>query len=256
MEMERKKIIQLHQNAQRLLKPITVKNPYANYLKFTCKCHRTRRDHMKYLTLIRAVTLLYQYQRPIQYMKKDGQVVPYIEVTLEDIEVANVICNAVLGQSLSDLTSQTKVLLKLIFEMVQKECEKQGIDQEVYRFTRRQIMEYTGWSLPQMKAYIPPLVELEYLILYKGRDRSRHLYELFYRGEGEKTEKFMLGLIDIEELKKKMKDQNYDSKDPKNHDYDSNWSGQKANWSTPSRPQVGPKSAPSLIPKIAAKPHV
>ena len=27
---------------------------------------RTRRDHMKYLTLIRAIALLHQYQRPVQ----------------------------------------------------------------------------------------------------------------------------------------------------------------------------------------------
>jgi len=220
IENERKKIIQLHQNAQRLLKPILVKNPYAKLLKFTYKSHRTRRDHMKYLILIRAIALLHQYQRPIKYMKKDGVKVPYIDVTIEDIEIANALCNEVLGQSLSALTSQTRLLLKLIHEMVQKECEKQGIDHEHYRFTRRQIMEYTGWSLSQMKAYIPPLAELEYLILQREEGCSRHLYELFYRGEGEKKEKFMLGLIDTEELRKKIKDQNDDEKKTEKHDYD------------------------------------
>ena len=54
----------VHRNAQRLLKPIFVANPYARELTFLDSQTRTRRDHMKYLTLIRAIALLHQYQRP------------------------------------------------------------------------------------------------------------------------------------------------------------------------------------------------
>jgi mevalonate kinase len=52
---DRKQLIQLHRNAQRLLRPLLVANPFAEQLTFIDDKTRTRRDHMKYLTLIRAI---------------------------------------------------------------------------------------------------------------------------------------------------------------------------------------------------------
>jgi len=209
-EQEIAKILKLHQNAQRLLKPVRVINPYAKQLEFLFNKLRTRRDNDKYLTMIEALAFAHQYQRPRGTMKEDGKVVPHVEVTLQDIEIANELCNEVLGQSLDDMPPHTKKLLELIYEMVQKECENQGIDHEHYLFTRRQVREYTGWSHSQLKHHLPRLTDLEYLILHRGRDRSQHRYELLYKGEGEKKDRFMLGLIDIEELKKRMKNHHYD----------------------------------------------
>ena len=60
----REKVLTLLRNAQRLLDPIDVVNPYAAQLTFTAKHTRTRRDHEKYLTLIDAIALLHQHQRP------------------------------------------------------------------------------------------------------------------------------------------------------------------------------------------------
>ena len=47
-------IRQLHQNAQRLLRPLRVSNPYADQLRFTRRQVRNRRDQAKYLGLIRS----------------------------------------------------------------------------------------------------------------------------------------------------------------------------------------------------------
>jgi DNA primase catalytic core len=65
MKKERSAIQTLLQNAQRLLKPIAIVNPYSDELTFTSGRTRTRRDHEKYLTLIESVTLLHQHQRPL-----------------------------------------------------------------------------------------------------------------------------------------------------------------------------------------------
>jgi len=62
---KRNQIVNVHRNAQRLLKPLRVVNPYAEYLTFRSDKTRTRRDHVKYLTLIQTIALLHQYQRPI-----------------------------------------------------------------------------------------------------------------------------------------------------------------------------------------------
>ena len=63
---DRNAILTVHRNAQRLLKPVPVVNPYAPGLTFQDSQTRTRRDHMKYLTLIRSVALLHQHQRPTE----------------------------------------------------------------------------------------------------------------------------------------------------------------------------------------------
>ena len=65
-EEDRGAIQKLHRNAQGLLERLAVVNPYAESLSFLDGKTRTRRDHMKYLTLIRAITLLHQHQREIK----------------------------------------------------------------------------------------------------------------------------------------------------------------------------------------------
>ena len=56
--LEKKDVLRVQRNAQRLLKPVEVINPYAGQLTFLDDQTRTRRDHKKYLTLIRAIAFL------------------------------------------------------------------------------------------------------------------------------------------------------------------------------------------------------
>ena len=65
-QQDKAALITLHQNAQHLLKPLAVLNPYAAYLSFPDQTTRLRRDHDKYLTLIDTIAYLHQYQRPIK----------------------------------------------------------------------------------------------------------------------------------------------------------------------------------------------
>jgi len=101
-------IIKKHQNAQRLLKPMAVVNPFTRYLSYPNQSLRTRRDHKKYLGLIRTVAYLHQYQRKVKTVNVDGDTVEYIEVTLDDIETANQLANEVLGQSLDELAKPSR----------------------------------------------------------------------------------------------------------------------------------------------------
>ena len=67
--------MRLHRNARRLIQPLAMVNPYADRLSFLDDKTRMRRDHMKYLSLIRAITLLHQYQREVktvQHKRKAG----------------------------------------------------------------------------------------------------------------------------------------------------------------------------------------
>jgi hypothetical protein len=71
-------VVTVHRDAQRLLEPLAVVNPYADRLTFADGRTRTRRDHGKYLGLIAAVTLLHQHQRPRRTASVNGQDVAYV----------------------------------------------------------------------------------------------------------------------------------------------------------------------------------
>jgi DNA primase catalytic core len=223
---DKKQLIQLHRNAQRLLRPLLVANPFAEQLTFIDDKTRTRRDHMKYLTLIRSIALLHQYQREIKTVTHNGQALEYIEVTLSDIEIANQLAHEVLGRTLEELPPQTGKLLKQIKAMVTAACEQQETEQTDYRFSRRDVREACGWGNTQLKVHLRRLEELEYLLIHRGGRGQSIVYELLYDGDLD-DQKHLMGLIDVEKLK-----------------YDEKKSGVKANRSGSSRPQAGAKSPP------------
>jgi post-segregation antitoxin (ccd killing protein) len=173
-------ITALHQNAQRLLKTVLVVNPYADQLTFLDDKTRMRRDHMKYLTLIRAVTLLHQHQRPVKEVEHGGQLLAYIEVTKADIALANTIAHEVLGRTLDELPPQTRRLLSLVYELVQGLALAQGVAACEVRFTRREVREALKWGDTQLKLHLSRLADLEYLMVH--RRGTTFEYELMYDG--------------------------------------------------------------------------
>jgi hypothetical protein len=176
---ERQRILCLHQNAQRLIRPLFVVNPFAAELKFPDHQTRMRRDHMKYLGLIEAVALLHQYQRPVKTVEHRGQKLRYIEVTKADIEVANRLAHEVLGRSLDELPPQTRRLLGMLDELATAECSRLGLDRCDFRFSRRTVRERTGWSYEQLRVHLGRLVEFEYLLVHRGSRGQSFVYELW-----------------------------------------------------------------------------
>ncbi|NCB40162.1 MAG: toprim domain-containing protein, partial [Erysipelotrichia bacterium] len=199
LKNEKEKVLRVHRNAQRLLKAIPVINPYAEQLTFMDDRTRTRRDHEKYLTLIDTIALLHQHQRPIK--KAPENQLSYIESTLQDIETANRLADDILGHSLDELPPQSRRLLLLIEEMVLKACERLKIEIEDYRFSRRDIREYTGIGNTQLRVHLARLEELEYLIPHRGSRGQTFEYELFYDGKGKDGKTFLHGLISVEKLR-------------------------------------------------------
>jgi hypothetical protein len=193
---ERQAICQLHCNAQRLLRPLRVINPYAQTLTFLDNKTRTRRDHEKYLTLIDAVTLLHQYQRPI----KTVEGVEYLETTVEDIAVANCLANEVLGRSLDELLPQTRKLLIRMDQWVREVCNEKKRDRSDFHFSRREVRDATGWHDTVLKKHLDRLVELEYLLVHRGTRGQSYVYELLYDGSGQNGKSFLMGLIDVNQL--------------------------------------------------------
>ncbi len=197
---KRNGLLKLHRNAQRLLQPLVVVNPYADRLTFPDDRTRTRRDHAKYLVLIQSVTLLFQHQRERKQVVHDSQTIDYIEVTIDDLALANRLAHHALGRSLDELPPQTRRLLTLITEMVAERCKAQAIDRSDLHFTRRDAREFTHWGLTQLKIHLDRLEELEYLIAHAG-DRGRsYVYELAHVGTGQDGVT-LPGLIDVAQLR-------------------------------------------------------
>jgi DNA primase len=203
----------LHQNAQRLIEPLAVVNPYAGRLTFADTAVRTRRDHMKYLTLIAAVTLLHQHQRPVKTVTRDGQVLRYVETAPADIDLADRIASQVLGRCLDELPPGTRRLLDALHTYVAARCETEGLDADLVRFTRRQLRETLPFGDTQLKVHLARLADYELVIAHRLTSGG-FCYELAWRPG------------------------------PANTVTAGNRSGSEGIWSTPGRGVVGPRSAP------------
>jgi hypothetical protein len=195
-------VLALHRNAQRLLRPLAVVNPYAEQLTFLDDRTRTRRDHAKYLTLIEAIALLHQYQRPLRTAGGGGggQPIEYVEVELADVALANRLAHEVLGRSLDELPPQTRRLLRLIDGFVAERAATQALERQAVRFTRRELRQVAGMSEAALRVHVERLVELEYLLPHAGRNGQRFVYELLFDGRPESDAPQMIGLIDVAAL--------------------------------------------------------
>jgi len=200
---DRAATLALHRNAQSLLEPMHVVNPFADDLTFLDDKTRTRRDHMKYLTLIQAIALLHQRQRPTHEVQHRGKPVRYIEVVEGDIALANRLAAEVLGRTLDELPPQTRRLLGMVHRWVRDECAAQAVRRHEFRFSRREVRAVTGWGDTQLKVHLGRLVELEYLIAHRGAPGPTggvggFHYELLYDGasdgDGDAGAPFLMGL--------------------------------------------------------------
>lgn len=168
-------IRQRHHNLQRALMPVMVEIPYAPYLDFPCDSLRTRRDHERFLSLIEAVTFLFQYQREQKEMvTPDGEKVIWVMSTLEDYTRAYELAQEILGLTLDDLKKYSRDLLGFIKELVEQKQRQTGEE----TFTRRELREFTGWPDYKIKTHIKLLEDMEYLVIRKVRDRGQYEYQL------------------------------------------------------------------------------
>lgn len=197
-------IRRLHQNAQRLLRPLVVVNPYASDLTFPDHHVLARREQDKYLSLIEALAFLHQYQRPVKTMEIRGEPVEYIEVELSDIEKANELMAQMMGHSFEELRSRSRELLLQIHRMVAAMAEKSGEEMCEAKFNRRDIREFTGWTDHQVRVSLRRLVDLQYILPSAGRRGQMYRYELAHERLGGLSDgKSAVGLMDVADLRRK-----------------------------------------------------
>jgi DNA primase catalytic core len=210
---ERTELLRVLKNAQRLLAPVEVLNPFAPELTFPAQRTRNRRDHEKYLTLIDAIALLHQHQRSRGRQEMAGRVLEYVQVTLDDIALANELAPEVLGRSLDELPPQTRRLLDYVRALVRSRCASDSTHKDGVSaagagtspcFTRRELHEACGWSFTQLRVHLERLIEQEYLAVRCGRMGSQFVYELLIDANAN-PQAAHIALIDVETLRRKMR---------------------------------------------------
>lgn len=210
--LERKEaaaVRKLHYHAQRLLRPLEVINPFAAALSYPSEKLIHRREQKKYLALINAIALLHQYQREVQraVSEESGVGFEYVEVTLDDLALANELTVTALARALDELAPPVRGMYQEFCRLCAARAKELRCAVDEVQLTRREIREATGWSDWQVRVYCQQLVELEYLTQASGANGKRFVYELaFYRPEGDGPPK-LRGLVDVAALRKQQRQQ-------------------------------------------------
>jgi hypothetical protein len=193
-----------HHNMQRLLKPLTVTFPDEIKVHWPYGRLQMRREQGKFLSLIKALVLLHQYQRKTGTMRRgDGTKMEYVQATQKDVDLALELGKDAFSRNIDDVSPTGRTLLKAIVELVnEKYTTLKQNDPNTERtlqdvpFTRKELRERIGWSETQVRRNIDHLVELGYIGRINGRHGSTFRYVLLDTGADDPTIEFRMSELE------------------------------------------------------------
>lgn len=159
---------ELLKNCQRLLKTISVRNPYAMYLTLPQSVFKPRRTNAHYLQFIEAITFYKQYQKFHHIDKETGE--EYIETTIEDIQEANELIKEVLLRKSDTITGASRNYLENLKIYLQEQNQTTFTSYEIRRKLR--LTKTTQWRYHQQ------LLENNYLKKVKKKGEPTQYYEI------------------------------------------------------------------------------
>src|SRR6185437_1731717 len=162
------KMAKLLQNVQRVLQPVSVRNPYAEQLRIPPEVFKQRRSNAHYLAFIEVVTFYKQYQRERKTDEATGEV--YIETTLEDIREANVLMGEILLRKSDELNGATRNYL----EQLKVWLRQQGQTS----FTNAAIRSRLRIPLSTVKRYHLALLQAGYIKRISDPATRTYRYEI------------------------------------------------------------------------------
>ena len=192
---KQKEIQEFLQNTQRVLKPITVRNPFANKLNLPQSVFKPRRTNNHYLQFIEAITFYHQWQRHRQFDKETGE--EYIETTLEDIENANMLLKEVLLRKSDELTGSCRNYLETLKTYLKAKKKKEFTGLEIR--TQLRIKEST------LRNYHKHLQLLGYIKRNTDKKTRSYTFELVISKDYETLQKDIQTALDkaLQNIKKK-----------------------------------------------------
>ena len=184
-EAERK-AAKILSNAQRVLEPILVVNPFAELLKLPAEIFKPRRTNGHYLQFIEVVTFYNQYQREKKADEDTGEI--YIETTLEDIAEANRLMKQVLIRKSDELTGACRNYLESIKAYLQNENKTKFTNREVRKALKVNESNQKRWTLSLLYNY--------YIKRVKGTKSKGYEYEITGYQEYKKLQEQIGNVLD------------------------------------------------------------
>src|ERR1700752_246962 len=180
---------QLLQNVQRVLKPVTVVNPYAEYLQLPNEVFKKRRTNAHYLQFIEAITFYKQYQKPKIVNEDTGEC--YIETDLEDIQEANELIKHILLRKSDELNGATRNYLE--------QLKKYLKEKEQTEFKTKEVRQHYRLNINSQKTYMMSLMQNGYIQKNTGNKKQGFTYSITnineYKALEEQIEKILLQSI-------------------------------------------------------------
>lgn len=182
---EERNVQEKFKNMQRILKPVQVRNPFAEHLHIPQEIFKPRRTNAHYLAFIEAVTFYHQYQREKQYDKETGE--EYIATSLEDIIQANELLKEVLLRKSDPLTGACRNYFEKLKLWAKQE--------ERTRFTNQEISRSFRIPVSTIKRYHLQLLNSEYLKA-EGKKYLGFKYEIINFEEYEQLKSGISSVMD------------------------------------------------------------
>ncbi len=155
-------------DVQRILQPIKVINPYAEFLELPQSVFKPRRTNSHYLQFIEAITFYKQLQRQKKYDDQSGE--EYIETTIEDIEEANNLIKEVLLRKSDILNGACRNFFEMLKGYLKANTQT--------TFTNKEIRHVLRINPSNQKRYMIQLQEAGLIQKAKGNKRNGYLYEV------------------------------------------------------------------------------
>jgi hypothetical protein len=165
---KREQIQRIHRNAQRLLKPLSVCFPNNIEISYPANCLHNRRDMSLFLSLVKTIALIHQYQRDTS----NGMII----VEKNDIEIAIQLSKEAFSISDDELTPQARTVLNHIRSFISDNLKESDNPDEERTFSRRDIRSLCGWSESYLRIFFKELLRKEYIGKIAGKQGQEYLY--------------------------------------------------------------------------------
>jgi hypothetical protein len=183
---DQQKIQKQLQNVQRVLQPITVRNPYAEQLIIPKEVFKPRRTNAHYIAFIEGITFYKQYQREHKVDKESGEI--FIETTLEDIQEANELMKNILLKKADELGYATRKY----FENLKNHLQANNQNTFVNNGIRKVFREHPS----KQKRFMLELQQYGFVKKVDGDKKKGFVYEVVSNEEYEQLQHSINGVLD------------------------------------------------------------
>jgi hypothetical protein len=177
---------QLLQNTQRLLQPVSVRNPFAELLELPQAVFKPRRTNSHYLQFIEAITFYHQHQREWHVDKTTGE--EYVETTVEDIETASRLIRETLLRKSDELNTACRKYFEYLKAFLKSESKTVFSNKEVRRALKV--------NHSNQKRYMLQLLQNNYIRKSTGTKARGYQYEVVSYQEYEQLKNSINTVLD------------------------------------------------------------